>query len=262
LRALRTDNGGEYISKEFTKYCRDRRIRRELTIARTPQQNGVAERNWRTLYDMSRSLLRQNNMEQKWWDRALVTAAYIRNRCLTNGLKGNQTSYEVFLGERPDVSNLRIFGSKVITLNDDPSKGKLDNRGIEGIFVGYRDQKSYLIYLPSKKRVIASRNVRFFEKAHKDELEEVQVPINRPKRESIIIRSQRTQYERVKNSNIEVLESDDDEEDLRPTNKLLSPQKTSSPQKKKASRNSPQKASSQEPTLRRSQRERRPSSDF
>jgi hypothetical protein len=45
LRALRTDNGGEYISKEFTKYCRDRRIRRELTIARIPQQNGVAERN-------------------------------------------------------------------------------------------------------------------------------------------------------------------------------------------------------------------------
>jgi hypothetical protein len=132
-------------------------------------------------------------MEQKWWGRALVAAAYIRNRCLTNGLKGNQTPYEVFLGERPDVSNLRIFGSKVITLNDDPSKGKLDNRGIEGIFVGYRDQKSYLIYLPFKKRVIASKNVKFFEKAHKDELEEVQVPINRPKRESIIIRSQRTQ---------------------------------------------------------------------
>jgi hypothetical protein len=58
------------------------------------------------------------------------------------------------------------------------------------------------------------------------------------------------------------LESDDDEEDLRSTNKLISPQKTSSPQKERASRNSPQKASSQEPALRRSQRERRSPSDF
>jgi hypothetical protein len=66
----------------------------------------------------------------------------------------------------------------------------------------------------------------------------------------------------VEDSDIEALESDDDKEDLRPTNKLLSPQKTSSPQKERAPRNSPQKASSQEPTLRRSQRERRPPSNF
>jgi transposase InsO family protein len=91
LRALRTDNGGEYISREFTKYCQDRRIKRELTIARTPEQNGVAERNWRTLFDMVRSMLNQGNMEPKWWGRALVAAAYTRNRCLTNGLKNNQT---------------------------------------------------------------------------------------------------------------------------------------------------------------------------
>jgi hypothetical protein len=67
--------------------------------------------------------------------------------------------------------------------------------------------------------------------------------------------------ERVKDSDIEALKSND-EEDLRPTNKLISPQKTSSPQKERAPRNSPQKVSSQEPALKRSQRERRPPSDF
>lgn len=66
LRALRTNNGGEYISREFTKYCKERRIKRELTIARTPEQNGVAERNWRTLYNMARLIsIQMDNHAQK-----------------------------------------------------------------------------------------------------------------------------------------------------------------------------------------------------
>ena len=42
--ALRTDNGGEYVSREFDAYLKSKGIRHELTIAHTPEQNGVAER--------------------------------------------------------------------------------------------------------------------------------------------------------------------------------------------------------------------------
>jgi transposase InsO family protein len=37
-----SNNGGEYTSKEFVSFCRDVRIKRELTTPYNPQQNGVA----------------------------------------------------------------------------------------------------------------------------------------------------------------------------------------------------------------------------
>ena len=44
VKALRTDRGGEFCSNEFIKFCEEKGIRRQLTAAYIPQQNGVAER--------------------------------------------------------------------------------------------------------------------------------------------------------------------------------------------------------------------------
>ena len=44
IKFLRTDRGGEFLSKEFTKFCDEHGIKRELTAPYTPQQNGVVER--------------------------------------------------------------------------------------------------------------------------------------------------------------------------------------------------------------------------
>jgi hypothetical protein len=49
IKTLRTDNGGEYTSKEFVSFCKSTRIRRELTVPHNPQQNGVAERKNRSI---------------------------------------------------------------------------------------------------------------------------------------------------------------------------------------------------------------------
>ena len=47
LKKFRTDGGGEFISNEFDDFCKGKGIKRQLTTAHTPQQNGVAERrNW------------------------------------------------------------------------------------------------------------------------------------------------------------------------------------------------------------------------
>ena len=51
LKTLCTDNGEEYTSGEFSKYLRIERIRHELTVPKTPEQNGVAERFNRTLVE-------------------------------------------------------------------------------------------------------------------------------------------------------------------------------------------------------------------
>ena len=57
IRCLRTDRGGEFTSHEFTNFCKENGIRRQLTAAYTPQQNGVAERKNQTIMNMVRSML-------------------------------------------------------------------------------------------------------------------------------------------------------------------------------------------------------------
>ena len=42
IKTLRSDNGGEYTSKEFEEFCKEARIKREPTTPYNPQQNGVA----------------------------------------------------------------------------------------------------------------------------------------------------------------------------------------------------------------------------
>lgn len=52
IKTLRTDRGGEYCSKEFDAFCKEKGIKRQLTTAYTPQQNGVSERKNRTILNM------------------------------------------------------------------------------------------------------------------------------------------------------------------------------------------------------------------
>ena len=54
IKCLRSDNGGEFTSDEFNKYYEEHGIKRQFSIARTPQQNGVAERKNRSVMEMAR----------------------------------------------------------------------------------------------------------------------------------------------------------------------------------------------------------------
>ena len=67
IAALRTDNGGEYISSEFQVYLKSRDIRHEPTIAYTPEQNGVAERLHRTLVEAARSMICHAGLNSSYW---------------------------------------------------------------------------------------------------------------------------------------------------------------------------------------------------
>eukprot|EP01119_Soliformovum_irregulare_P009601 TRINITY_DN2307_c0_g1_i1.p2 TRINITY_DN2307_c0_g1~~TRINITY_DN2307_c0_g1_i1.p2 ORF type:complete len:715 (-),score=157.74 TRINITY_DN2307_c0_g1_i1:143-2287(-) len=74
------------------------------------------------------------------------------------------TPFEKFTGVKPDLSNIRVFGCKVFTLNEDESRSKLDARAIPGIFLGYAEQsKAYLVYQPQSDKLVRSRDVKFLE---------------------------------------------------------------------------------------------------
>ena len=103
IRCLRTDNGGEYTSKEFIEYLHRCGIRRQLTCPNTPQQNGVAERKNRHLAETCRSMLHSKNVPPKFWAKCMKTVAYVINR-LRQARLDFISPYEKLLGTKPSVS--------------------------------------------------------------------------------------------------------------------------------------------------------------
>ena len=79
-KVLLSDNGGKYISSDFTSYLTNEGIRHELTIPHTPQQKGTAERLNRTLVEAVHTMLADSNLPHRFWAEALSTALYLRNR--------------------------------------------------------------------------------------------------------------------------------------------------------------------------------------
>ena len=67
VKSLRSDIEGEYVFKDFKRFCEDHGISRQFTIPYTPQQNGVAERKNRTLMEAAKSMLMASNLDAKFW---------------------------------------------------------------------------------------------------------------------------------------------------------------------------------------------------
>ncbi len=95
LKAFRTDNRDEYLSNTFKSHLREHGIEHQLTVAYTPQQNGVAERMNRTLVDCVRSLLHTTQLDKKFRAEALRTAVYVRNRVISRSLPKSITPYHL-----------------------------------------------------------------------------------------------------------------------------------------------------------------------
>ncbi|GJY09429.1 zinc finger, CCHC-type containing protein [Tanacetum coccineum] len=107
LRMLRTDRGGKFTSNEFTKYCKENGIARQLTAPYSPQQNGVVERRNRTVVPI----------------RSLV----------------DKTPYEALYNRKPNLENLRIFGYTAYTKITIPHLKKLDDRSIPMVYLGVEE---------------------------------------------------------------------------------------------------------------------------
>lgn len=112
LKRIRTDNGLEFCSKNWTEFCESSGIRHETTMTYTPQQNGIAERCNRTLLDLVRSQLQESDLPKSAWAELIYTAAYIRNR-VTNSHNKEKTPYEIWTGRKPSVRHLRAIGCEV-----------------------------------------------------------------------------------------------------------------------------------------------------
>ena len=124
----------------------------------------MAERLNRTILESARSMIYNANLPLVFWAEACNTAVYLHNRSPTVALK-DKTPHECLFGEKPDVSNLKVFGCMCYVHIPDSNRRKLDQKSYEAIFVGYpTGTKGYKVYDVKRRKFMISRDVQFLEK--------------------------------------------------------------------------------------------------
>ena len=179
---IRCDNAGENHKLQEMLKENNYGATFEYTAPGTPQQNGVVERAFATLYGKVRSMLNwaqlPENMRKGLWAECAHTATALDNLLVDEYT--NTCAHEKFYGDLPKyVNDLKVFGEVgIIRKIDSKKRPKLEDKGLESIFVGYAEDHSgdvYRMYCPRTKSVRLSRDIKWFNKsygAHKKELSE------------------------------------------------------------------------------------------
>ncbi|GBP12614.1 Retrovirus-related Pol polyprotein from transposon TNT 1-94 [Eumeta japonica] len=138
----------------------------------TPQQNGLSERMNRTLVERAKCMMFNADLSKNYWAEAVTTAAYIINRSPTHALS-DITPHEVWTGQKPDLSNIRIFGCPAMVHIPKEKRQKLDMKSRQLIFVGYSEcTKGYRFMDPKTNKAVISRDVHFLEENIKSKIVE------------------------------------------------------------------------------------------
>ncbi|GJY94830.1 retrovirus-related pol polyprotein from transposon TNT 1-94 [Tanacetum coccineum] len=163
VKIIRCDNGTEFKNNDMNQFCGMKGIKREFSVARTPQQNGVAERKNRTLIEAARTMLADSLLPTTFWAEAVSTACYVQNRVLVTK-PHNKTPYELLHGRPPSISFMRPFGCPVTILNTLDPLGKFDGKADEGFFVGYSiNSKAFRVFNTRTRKVEENLHITFLE---------------------------------------------------------------------------------------------------
>ncbi|GJS92858.1 ribonuclease H-like domain-containing protein [Tanacetum coccineum] len=131
VNVIRCDNGTEFKNIEMNQFCEMNGILRQFSVARTLQQNEVAERRNMTLIEAARTMLADSKLQTTFWAEVVNTTCYVQNKVLV--VKPyNKTLYEFFHGRTPTLSFMRPFEYPVTILNTIDHLGKFAGKADEG----------------------------------------------------------------------------------------------------------------------------------
>ncbi|GJW35550.1 ribonuclease H-like domain-containing protein [Tanacetum coccineum] len=124
----------------MNQFCERKGIKREFSVARTPQQNGAVKRKNRTLIEADRTMLANSKLPTTFWAEVVNTASI-----------------------KPALRFMRPFGYPVTFLNID-HLGKFDGKANEGFFVGYSiNSKAFRVFNSRTRIVEENLHVQFSE---------------------------------------------------------------------------------------------------
>lgn len=169
IKRLRSDRGGEYLSKIFDVFCEEHGIIHERTPPYSPQSNGVAERKNRTLTDLVNAMLDTASLSKAWWGQALLTSCHVLNK--VPNMNKEKTPYEEWSGRKPSLSYLRTWGCLAKVNVPIAKKRKLGPKTMDCVFLGYAHRSIGYRFLVVKSEVpdmhvdsiMESRDATFFE---------------------------------------------------------------------------------------------------
>ncbi|GJR93361.1 putative ribonuclease H-like domain-containing protein [Tanacetum coccineum] len=137
---LGCDNGTKFKNSVMNQFCEIKGIKREFSVTRTPQQNGVAERRNRTLIEAARTIL------------VLVIKPH------------NKTPYELIRERTPLIDFMKPFGCPVTILNTRDHLGKFDGKADDRFFVRYSVVSKAMRVFNKRTRIVEETlHIKFLE---------------------------------------------------------------------------------------------------
>ncbi|GKA72661.1 putative ribonuclease H-like domain-containing protein [Tanacetum coccineum] len=163
VKVIRCDNETEFKNSVMNQFSKMKGIKREFSVAKTPQQNGVAERKNRTLIEAIRTILVYSKMPTAFWAKAVNTACYVLNRVLV--IKPhNKTPYELIRRRTPLIDFMKPFGFPVTILNTRDHLSKFERKGDEGFFGRYSMVSKVMRVFNKRTRIVEETlNIRFLD---------------------------------------------------------------------------------------------------
>src|SRR5271163_673564 len=167
IKILHSDGGGEYVNTDMRKYLSIYGIHHKTTTAETPEQNGVAERYNRTLFESIQAMMHAaESIPEPLWAELAATAAYLRNRLPTRANLEMRSPFELWYGQKPSVDHLCIIWSDAYMHISKSKRTKLTQRAKKLKLIGYHDEKkAYRLWDPVAQNIVISRDVIFDESA-------------------------------------------------------------------------------------------------
>ncbi|CAI7824608.1 unnamed protein product [Closterium sp. NIES-53] len=165
VKAIRTDRGGEFLSKDFSLWLKKNGIRHSLTMPYSPAMNGIAERANRTITETARGLLIEAGLPEYFWPDAVRSACVAKNRALTHVGADKWVPYVEWIGRKPKVDMLRVFGCMCMALVPKHLRhNKLGAKEIWAVHLGMaQNSKGWLLWDPFTKKFLVSRDCKFME---------------------------------------------------------------------------------------------------
>lgn len=169
IKTMISDRGSEFVCKRVEMLLTQERTRLITSAPYTPQQNGMIEREMRTITEAARVMLLASGLPKHLWPLAVMQAVFLKNRLPTK--RGKATPFERFTGRKPYLKHLAKFGEQVQISDTANYLYKFSARTIPAYIVGHTDRRNtYLVYIPSTNHVRESCDVFF--RPHKGEKNE------------------------------------------------------------------------------------------
>ena len=168
IKRVHADNASEYTAEEevlWRDVCRQKQIEYSYSPPYTPVLNRKIERYWRTFGNLTKTRMVESNCPLSYWPYAARYTNLVQNLTKLKVVDGvTKTPYELFYKRKANLSMLKRWGCVVSTNIDRSLRKKHEPKALIGYFIDVNEEnKTYVIYVPSRQKLIWSADCVFDE---------------------------------------------------------------------------------------------------